>query len=560
MLVWLGLAGLSLLAAHRDVRAGLRSIESARRGADVSAVVEGRLLPELRVARARFGGAHERVSGLLLAPVRVLPVVGRQIRSVRALSGAAAGVSDTAIAGMTEARPILAEPGRDNAALASTARRLGDLAARADGELARLRLGPREGLLTPLADARNRLTLQLAELRDSLGKGGTAGTALADVLTGPRRYLLFAANNAEMRAGSGMFLSAGELETGPDGMRLTQVRSVTDIPVPPGSVPLEGDLADRWGWLAPNVEWRNLMTSPRFDAAAPLAAQMWVAAGNRPVDGVIALDPVALRGLLSATGAVDVDGRRIDEGNVEKYLLHDQYARFSAEDLSGRRDDLGRVATAVFASLDAGSWSLPKLASGLASAGGGRHLLMWSAQPTEQAAWQALAVDGSLRPDSVLLSVISRTGNKLDQFLRVAADVVVRQAGDDSEVTLTVRLENRVPEGEPPYVVGAEPRSGVAERVYLGILAVNLPAGARDARFEGVESLAVAGGDGPSQVMGFQLTLEPGASQVAVARFRLPGHTGSFRIEPSARVPAIAWTMGDVSWSDYSVRLLAYRA
>jgi hypothetical protein len=422
-----------------------------------------------------------------------------------------------------------------------------------------LRLGPREGLLTPLADARNRLAAQLAELRDSLGKGATGGAALADVLAGPRRYLLFAANNAEMRAGSGMFLSAGELETGPEGLRLSRVRSVTDIPVPPDSVPLTGDLADRWGWLAPNVEWRNLMTSPRFDAAAPLAAQMWVAAGNRPVDGVISLDPVALRALLAATGPVDVDGLRIDERNVERYLLHDQYVRFSSDEGSARRDDLGRVATAMFSSLSGGSWSLPRLASGLASAGAGRHLLLWSSEAREQAAWQALAVDGSLRPDSVLLSVLSRTGNKLDQFLHVTADVVVRRAGDDSEVAVTVKLENRVPEGEPRYVAGAEPRSGVGDRVYLGILTLNLPAAVKDARFDGLESLAVAGDDGPGRVIGFQLTVEPGAERIAVARFRLSGHTGAFRVEPSARVPPVTWSMADVSWTDKTAKLLSYR-
>jgi len=320
-----------------------------------------------------------------------------------------------------------------------------------------------------------------------------------------------------------------------------------------------GDLADRWGWLAPNVEWRNLMTSPRFDVAAPLAAQMWVAAGNRPVDGVLVLDPVALRGMLSATGPVEVAGRRIDDTNVEQELLHDQYVRFDSPDQSERRDELGKVADAMFASLNAGSWSLPRLAGGLASAGGGRHLLMWSAQPAEQAAWQALGVDGALHADSLLLSVLSRTGNKLDQFLRVSADARVRRAGDQSEMTVTIHLENRVPQGEPAYIAGAEAHSGAGEGVYLGILTLNLPGAATEGHFDGVDTLAVAGDDGPSRVMAFQFALERGASRVVVAHFRLPGPAGSVRIEPSARVPAITWSRGATSWSDFSAKLLAWK-
>ena len=60
---------------------------------------------------------------------------------------------------------------------------------------------------------------------------------------------------------------------------------------PDDRVPLSGDVADRWGWLAPNREWRNLASSPRFDANAELAAQMWKASTGQDVDGVLAHRP-----------------------------------------------------------------------------------------------------------------------------------------------------------------------------------------------------------------------------------------------------------------------------
>jgi hypothetical protein len=558
-LLWLVVAGVALLLAHREVDRGADAVDRARRGADAGAIVDGRLVPQLRVAQGRFDRAHRWVSGALLAPARLLPVAGRQLRSVSALSAAAAGVTRVAIDGMTDARPILAEPGGNTAARASSTRRLGQLADQAQAKLGRLHLGPRHGLLPPLAHARNRLADQLAELRANLARAVTGAGAVADILTGPRRYLLVAANNAEMRSGSGMFLSAGELESGPEGLRLNDVRSVTQIPVPAGAVPVTGDLADRWGWLSPNVDWRNLMASPRFDASAPLAAQMWVASGHRPVDGVIAVDPVALRGILAATGPVEVEGRRIGEGNVEEELLHAQYLRFPSEDEKPeRREQLGNIAGGAFAALDAGKWSLPKLAAGLATAAAGRHLLMWSADGREQAAWSTLAVDGSLSPDSLLVSILNRGGNKLDPFLPVRAEVTATASGDETDVAVTVHVANHVPEGEPRYVAGPERNSGVGEGVYLGILTVDMPGAARNARFDGVDSLAVAGPDGPCTVMGFQFTLPRGGERTFVARFSLPGRAGSVRVEASGRVPAIHWTSGRASWADGSPRVLTW--
>jgi hypothetical protein len=559
-ILWLLLAGVSLLSANREIRRGLKVIDKARATADATAVVEGRLLPDLRSARSHFAAGHRRVDSPLLLPARLLPFAGRQLRSVIALSKAATTVTDVAIDGMTDAKPVLAQPGGSNAARATSARQLGQLAAKADTRLAGLALGPRVGLVGPIANARNRLANQLAELRDALGKAAKGGTAVADLLQGPRRYLVFAANNAEMRAGSGMLLSAGELETGPEGLRLSTMRSVTDIPIPEGAVAVPGDLADRWGWLQPNRDWRNLMTSPRFDVAAPLAAQMWVAAGNRPVDGVMVLDPTALAALLGATGPVEVDGRRFSKDNIEKELLHDQYLRFPAnEDKPERREGLGRIAGAVFSSLDAGRWSVPAMASGLASAGGGRHLLMWAGAPAEQAAWQALGVDGSLQPDSLLVSVLNRGGNKLDPFLKVDADLKVETAGDATEVTVTVHLDNQVPPGEPRYVAGPHPLSGVGEGVYLGIVTLSAPGAATNLRLDGIDTLAVVGPDGPSQVVGFQFELPRGGQRTVVARFELPGQRGTLRIEPSARVPTIAWRSGDLKWRDLSPRLLTYR-
>jgi hypothetical protein len=434
---------------------------------------------------------------------------------------------------------------------------LGDLAARTDRRLVGLDLGPDRALVGPLGEARDDLARELTNLRTGLRHGTEASATIADLLAGPRRYLVLAANNGEMRAGSGMLLSAGELESEGGRLRLGDLESVANIPVPPG-VALPQDLAERWGWLKPNEDWTSLMVSPRFDAMAPLAAQMWVASGHRPVDGVLAVDPVTLSALLRATGPVTVGDREITSDNVVEELLHGQYFRFSNDEKVQRRDDLGQIANAAFQAFDAGGWSPSLLAGGLVTAARGRHVMAWSARPAEQAGWVAAGIDGGLRPESLLVSVLNRAGIKNDQFLTVSATLDVRQTGTERECTLTIDLRNVIPPDQPSYISGPHPGSGADKDEYLGILTVNLPGDAQEGRFDCVQSLAVAGPDGPTRVIGFQLSLKRGEARSVVARFRLPGGHGAVRVEPTARVPGVTWSYGEERWNDGRTHVLRW--
>jgi hypothetical protein len=406
--VWAVVSAALVVSAARDLDRGQRAIDAARAKARPSELAMGRPVRDLLEGKRRFQRAAGRTGHPLLAPARALPVIGRQLWSVTHLARSAATVAATSADAISDAEAALEDSVLRPEERVAKVRFLADLAARARTQLGALSLGPRVGLFPALARARNEFAGELGELRDGLNRVTRGAGTLADVLTGPRRFLLFAANNAEMRAGSGMFLSVGELETMDGVLELGPMVSVTQADVPEGAVRLEGDLADRWGWLSPQQEWRNLMLSPRFDANAALAARMWEAAGNSRVDGVIGVDPVALAVLLSATGPVDVEGRQFHAGNVVDELLHGQYARFSPDDITARRDELGQVAKAVFDLLDRGGWSLPALADGIAEAARGRHLLVWSAADKEQDGWQAAGVDGALQPDSLLLSLLNR--------------------------------------------------------------------------------------------------------------------------------------------------------
>ena len=319
---------------------------------------------------------------------------------------------------------------------------------------------------------------------------------------------------------------------------------MSEYNLPDDRVPLTGDHAARWGWLAPNRDWRNLGATPRFDVNAPLAAEMWHAATGQSVDGVLALDVVALQALLRATGPVDVDGTTLTADNVVHDVMLQQYV--DAEAFGGvdaRRERLGEIASKVVNALEDGTWDPQTLASGLVDAAAGRHLLAWSRHADEQRAWEAGTVSGELSEDSLLVSVYNRGGNKLDQFVSVDADVQVELHADGTDVEITFVLRNDAPTGLPAYVAGPFGRAeGSAEGRYQGLLAVNLPARALDARFAGVDQLVAAGPDGPTRVVATYVELDRGAQTSLTLQFSLPPGAADFEIEPTARLPEVAWS------------------
>jgi hypothetical protein len=555
---WLVFVALALVRARSDLVAGRAAAEAARRRPPAT-LVEGGSLADLQTALSRFTAARARLRSPALLPVRVIPFVGRQVREADTVSHAAAQLAGIGLDGVRSGRRIVGAPHTEGPQRVQLARDLAALAESTQRRLERIDIGPSSLLIPPVADARRQIERELTGVQSGVARGAVAARAISGLLAGPRRYLIFAGNNAEMRAGAGMFLSVGEMEAADGHVRLAGMTSVINVPVPSGAVPLTGDMAGRWGWLEPNNDWRNLMLSPRFATSAELASQMWVATGHPPVDGVLVLDPVALQGILQATGPVSVAGRTVGAEQVVSELLHDQYARFpQLVDRPERRDELAELASAAVSKLESGNWSAATLGEGLARGARGRHVLAWSSRPDEQRAWEAAGVSGTVDRSTLLPAVISRGGNKVDQFLSVRADLHLQPSGDHTDARLELRVHNGIPPGEVQYIAGPHFGTGLHDGDYLGIAAFTIPGDASGARIEGVSDLAVAGPDGPTRVVGAELLLPRGVDKTIVALFRLPGGHGRLRIEPSARVPAVEWTVDGRRWTDTGSHLVTW--
>jgi hypothetical protein len=553
---WVAACALLLVQARRDIVDGLASVRAAEKLTSPDDLVEGRPLASLAEARSAFRSARDRLHHPALTPVRWLPVAGRQLRTATALASAASTVTDVSADSVRQARAALEAVHGTGPERIALLRRLADVADRAEERLGRLDLGPSRALVDPLHERRAELVERLDEVREGLRDGALVANGLADLLDGPRRYLVLAANNGEMRAGSGMFLSVGELRFEHGDLSLGEFRATGDLTLaPPAAPPIEdADLAGRWGWLNPNQEWRNLGASPRFDATAALVARMWAATGGGAVDGVLALDPFALQGVLQGTGPVTVGERTVTTDTVVAQLLHDQYGELPPPgprfDLAqaGRREQLGLIAKASLDAVTGGRFETAELADGLAAAARGRHILAWSSLPREQEMWERAELAGTLAKDSLLMAVLNRGGNKLDQFLHVRARLAFRPTGSATDAELRVTLENRTPEGEVAYVAGPYPGSGVGGGDYTGLLAVDFPAFAGEITSDGGEP-AAAGADGPARVLAVPVRVDRGQSREVVFRFRVEARHGALTVEPDGRAPAVEWTVPGGAWA-----------
>jgi len=546
---WAAACAVLLVLGLRDASRGAADVASAKAHLSVSEVVSRGPIASLQAAGAAFAGAEGFLHSPLLAPLDIVPVVGRQLRAVQDLSSASAQVARLGVRAVTQARAVLNAPHHTGPERVLALQTLARLAGTTDHALARLDLGPSDALVSTLASKRATFVRDIADVRSRLGHASAVADAMAGILQGPQAYLLLMGNNAEMRAGSGNFLQVGVLSTDAGVLHLSDVQASVSIPVPAGKVTVSGDLAGRWGWLKPGQDWRNLGLTPQFDVNGPLAASMWEAETGQHVDGVLAVDVVALQDLLKVTGPVTLaDGQAFNAGNVVQYLVHDQYAGLTdsptalQNEAEGvRQDRLGTLAKATLDTLQNESLDLRALSDAMTSATQGRHIMLWSAQASAERAWQLGGVAGELTANSLMAAVVNRGGNKLDQYLSVGVGLRMVPHGPQADGTLTVTLHNATPPGQSQFIAGPYPGLGTTYGEYLGILAVNLPGTASTPHVAGTPPLDALGAEGPTWLVATPVDVKAGQSQTVVVHFTMPVAHGTLEVLPTARLVPEGW-------------------
>jgi hypothetical protein len=560
VVVWAAAAAALLALGIRDASHGMADVQQAKNQLSASSVLSRSATVPLRAAQRSFDAADGLLHSPVLAPLDIVPVIGRQLRSVQDLSSASAQVSRIGVSAIGAAHVVLHQPHSTGPERLAALRRLAALASGTDRQLGRIDTGPSSALVSPLASKHDTFVRDLDQVRTRLQHASAVAGTMATILQGPQTYLLLMANNAEMRAGSGDFLEVGALSADDGRFQLSSPQQTVLIPVAAGKVDPTGDLAARWGWLKPGQDWRNLGLTPQFDVNGPMAAQMWEAETGQHVDGVMAVDVEALHQFLEVTGPITLpDGTTVGAANVVQLLVHDQYEGLSDaqttqqnEIEAGREDRLGSLAKATLDALENESLDLTSLSDAMTAATQGRHLLVWSAKPSAEATWEEAGVSGRLAADSVMTAVINRGGNKLDQYLSVSASLDVVAHGGRTDATVTVDLANHTPPGQSQFIAGPYPGLGTVYGEYVGILALNLPGYASTPRLDGAPPLDALGAEGPTWLVATPVDVKAGASERFVVRFTLPQAHGQLSVLPTARLTPVSWRFGGHSTTDSS--------
>lgn len=410
--------------------------------------------------------------------------------------------------------------------LASSSRRA------ADDVAALPPLPTRRLAVPPLRWARSAVVDEQADATVRLQDGARQAEALRGLLKGPRRILVLGATNAEMLSGGGLVGSLAIAEVRDGAVQLGPFTQASQLVlVKPGPVPLTKVQDELWATMGFGYDFRGVTAPADFTQAGAVGAAMAERIGLGKVDGVVLLDVIGLQALLAVTGPVQVDDLTIDYQNAGDELLYRNYLRFGASGgpLRDQRAELqGRVGQAVFQALEQREADLGRLFDVLKYLAQSRHLMGWSASSEEQLLWQRTGAAGELDTEGLQISLVNRSGNKLDYHLKPEVVVRSRRApGGERRVRLEITTAN------PPRSPTSPAIEGPLVTHHISDLVAYLPQNAADITTDG-QPFSRSGREGGMFVVVKPLRLNLGETVTVVIEFIIPKDQ-PLRLIPSAR-------------------------
>jgi hypothetical protein len=342
-----------------------------------------------------------------------------------------------------------------------------------------------------------------------------------------RKYLLALQAPGEARGTGGLVGVAGVLSAEDGRLKLGRIRSYSDIVQGPIlEVDAPAWFEQSYGAQRALTQWPQANVSPNFPVVSQVYLEMYEQETGHRLDGVFAMDPIALSQLMVAVEPIETSQPdiRVDATNVVETLLVDSYTRF--EDSAEQDVFLEEVVRGFWDQLEAGDLDTEAFADGLAEAIRTQHLKVYSAQRPEQDNIIALGVDGGYdsREPAQMAFNVNYAANKVDYFLYRDIETDIELSADGTaHVDTTLVLDNRSPEGEPSLLLGgqADLLPGV-NRMTINLL---MPPNSALTGFavggEAREPLTYV--DDNSPVVWDILELDPGATETVEISYSIPG-------------------------------------
>jgi hypothetical protein len=369
----------------------------------------------------------------------------------------------------------------------------------------------------------------------------------------PRTYALLFQNNAEVRATGGIAGSWAIVHVDHGAVQIVKQGSAGDVNSRVSGVPVPPNVAALYT-NRPGTFFQDVDMAPSFPTDATLASEMFKQAYGIDVDGVISTDPVALAGLLKATGPVQLPlGGSLSASNAVSLLLSQVYQNIQ----DPQQEDVffAQAANAVFTALSAGQGDARATVKALADAAGAGRLTVWSRHADEEKLLAGTELEGAMpvteRPGSPTIGVFLNDGTaaKLDYYLREKVGVASAASCPAGQIGLhvLVTLTSTVPadaKGLPAYVTG-EPTAGVPVGTMGTQVVVTAPIGGSivSATVNGVRSSMGTGSEsGRSEGLVF-VDLAPGETKtidVQLVTADLPAHIRAHGLDPNLRLTPLA--------------------
>jgi hypothetical protein len=451
--VW---AGLTLRDGLQAAETGLQQGVAALQAGDLEAARD-------HFAEAREGAGSARSGFKHPATVlgSALPGMTRDVGVLRSLSSAGELASESGLTavelaselGLTSegfASSLYSEGRVDLDALERGEPYLAEIAQQLDEAETLLAEAP-EATFGLIDDAHATALGEIAGAGETARKSSELFGALPTLLgqDGKQRYFLAFQALSEARGTGGLIGLFGILSADDGEIALKKVGPIADlieIPTPPSSGPPWYET--RYAPFGALVEWQQTNFSPNLPVVSEVLLERFEAAKEKPLDGVVMMDPIALGMLSNGTGPLQAEGLdvAITENNARKVLLESIYEEFGR---NTQNTYLADLITEFWGRIQQGNVNANRLIAGMGEAASTRHLTMYSSDVEAQEALVETDVDGgynSYGPNVQMIFNNNLAANKLDFFMdrSINTKVVVDDSGD-ALVTTAVQVHNEAP-------------------------------------------------------------------------------------------------------------------
>jgi Protein of unknown function (DUF4012) len=418
----------------------------------------------------------------------------------------------------------LLERGRfDLRALASATAQTGLLAAeleRARTELLLIRGGPlSEGLEETRDWALGRVDDARARVRGVRSTLETLPVALG--VGRPRTYLIALLTPAELRPSGGVPLAVMEVVLDDGTIRVRSHGGDLAENVHNAQTTWKAVAGDPWASGGRLTRFSEATSSPDFRTAGQELLRAYAARTRRRADVVVAFNPMAMRGLLQATGPVTVPGYgRVTADSIVRRTTHDAYVTWPDRVVRRRYNE--RLLDALVDRFLSGR-ELIATSRVLGAAGARRSVQMYAEDPGLQRLLAGQRLAGALGPadhDYLAVHTLNTNRSRVDYFQRRSVQQRVQLNQDGSaEVTRTIVVASKVPTGGPldPAVA-----AGYGSARAASVLATYLPAGATlaAASLDGRRVRPAVALERGRPFLRLPLELAPGTSAELTVRYR----------------------------------------